>query len=126
MGKIFMKLNEVWLIDYARTAFSRCRPKTPERDVFGEIRADELLAAFGLTEVSDKYPGQLSQGEASRLSVVRALASQAKVLVMDEPLVHVDQAHWPQYWDFIRASCASHSISLVFSTHSPELVLREV
>ncbi|MFW9987333.1 MAG: acetyl-CoA C-acyltransferase [Candidatus Odinarchaeota archaeon] len=39
-----VEINEVWLIDYARTAFSRCRPRTPERDVFGEIRGDELLA----------------------------------------------------------------------------------
>ena len=39
-----MDLKEVWLIDYARTAFSRSRPKQPERDVFGEIRSDELLA----------------------------------------------------------------------------------
>ena len=34
----------MWLIDYARTAFSRSRPTQPERDVFGEIRGDELLA----------------------------------------------------------------------------------
>lgn len=32
------------MVDYARTAFSRSRPKQPERDVFGEIRSDELLA----------------------------------------------------------------------------------
>jgi len=38
-----MELNEVWLVDYARTAFSRSRPNQPERDVFGEIRGDELL-----------------------------------------------------------------------------------
>lgn len=41
-----MGLKEVWLIDYARTAFSRSRPKQPERDVFGEIRSDELLATL--------------------------------------------------------------------------------
>lgn len=39
-----MQLKEAWLIDYARTAFSRSRPTQPERDVFGEIRGDELLA----------------------------------------------------------------------------------
>ncbi|MHA2172646.1 MAG: acetyl-CoA C-acyltransferase [Candidatus Kariarchaeaceae archaeon] len=37
-------MNEVWLIDYARTAFSRSRPKKPEVDVFGEIRGDALLS----------------------------------------------------------------------------------
>ena len=39
-----MFMNEVWIIDYARTPFSRSRPKKPETDVFGEIRGDELLA----------------------------------------------------------------------------------
>ncbi|NHJ25619.1 MAG: acetyl-CoA C-acyltransferase [Candidatus Lokiarchaeota archaeon] len=39
-------MKDVWLIDYARTAFSRSRPKEPERDVFGEIRGDELLATL--------------------------------------------------------------------------------
>ena len=34
----------MWLVDYARTAFSRSRPTQPERDVFGEIRGDALLA----------------------------------------------------------------------------------
>ncbi|KKK41709.1 MAG: 3-ketoacyl-CoA thiolase [Candidatus Lokiarchaeum sp. GC14_75] len=41
-----MDIKEVWLIDYARTAFSRSRPRQPERDVFGEIRGDELLASL--------------------------------------------------------------------------------
>ena len=34
----------MYLVDYARTAFSRSRPTQPERDVFGEIRGDALLA----------------------------------------------------------------------------------
>ncbi len=41
-----MELKEVWMIDYARTGFSRSRPRQPERDVFGEIRGDELLATL--------------------------------------------------------------------------------
>jgi acetyl-CoA C-acetyltransferase len=39
-----LNLKEVWLIDYARTPFSRSRPQQPERDVFSEIRGDELLS----------------------------------------------------------------------------------
>ncbi|WP_339728178.1 ATP-binding cassette domain-containing protein [uncultured Gimesia sp.] len=86
---------------------------------------EELLSAFDLLRVRDQYPGQISQGEASRLAVARALASKAKVLVMDEPLVHVDQTHWPFYWNTIRDYCQKNKTSLVFSTHQPELVLRE-
>jgi len=36
--------NEVFLVDYIRTAFSRSRPKEPEKDVFNSIRMDEALA----------------------------------------------------------------------------------
>ncbi len=49
-----MEIKEVWLIDYARTAFSRSRPKQPERDVFGEIRGDELLAELLLKFFDEK------------------------------------------------------------------------
>lgn len=36
--------DEVFLVDYKRTAFSRSRPNDPERDVFNSIRMDEALA----------------------------------------------------------------------------------
>ncbi len=49
-----MQTKEVWLIDYARTAFSRSRPEQPERDVFGEIRGDELLANLLIKFFDDK------------------------------------------------------------------------
>ncbi|MFQ5831319.1 MAG: acetyl-CoA C-acyltransferase [Candidatus Thorarchaeota archaeon] len=37
-------MKDVWLVDYARTPFSRSRSHKPETDAFGEIRGDELLA----------------------------------------------------------------------------------
>ena len=51
-----MELKETWLIDYARTAFSRSRPTQPERDVFGEIRGDELLGQL----LSKFFDGKLA------------------------------------------------------------------
>lgn len=86
---------------------------------------DRLLAAFDLTRCANARPGSLSLGERSRLSVARALASDARVLVMDEPLAHVDLARFGAYWDAIREHCAINETSLVFATHSPEVVLRE-
>lgn len=41
-------MNEVWMVDYHRTAFSRSRPDQPERDVFGELRGDEIFAELML------------------------------------------------------------------------------
>ena len=86
---------------------------------------DELLGRFDLGALADARPGSLSLGERSRLSVARALASSASVLVMDEPLAHVDESRVGSYWKVIREQCVSADTSLVFATHSPEAALRE-
>ncbi len=84
-----------------------------------------MLDAFDLGDKADSYPDQLSQGERSRLAVARTLLANAAVLVMDEPLVHVDPARVGKYWDVIRAWLARTGASLVFSTHEPKRVLAE-
>jgi ABC-type glutathione transport system ATPase component len=87
--------------------------------------ANELLAAFDLSSLRDARPDRLSQGERSRVAVARALASHAAVLVMDEPLSHVDPARVGTYWNVVRDHCRATSASLVLATHAPEIVLRE-
>ncbi len=48
-----MSSNEVYLVDYKRTAFSRSRPNDPERDVFNSVRMDEALAKLINTEIDE-------------------------------------------------------------------------
>jgi iron(III) transport system ATP-binding protein len=87
--------------------------------------SDRLLADFDLTERSSARPHELSQGEQSRLAVARALAMTAEVLVLDEPLAHVDPARVGRYWGVIRQHLAARGASLVFSTHLPETAVGE-
>src|SRR5260221_305590 len=54
-----------------------------------------------------------------------AVAAKAEVLVMDEPLVHVDPARVGKYWRAIREHLAKTGASLVFSTHTPETAVGE-
>ena len=86
---------------------------------------DALLAAFDLAARANARPHELSQGEQARLSVARALAAKADVMVMDEPLAHVDPARAGNYWRVIREHLAATGASLVFSTHLPEIALGE-
>jgi ABC-type glutathione transport system ATPase component/DNA-binding beta-propeller fold protein YncE len=86
---------------------------------------EQLLDEFDLTELAAARPDRLSQGERSRLSVARAIASGASVLVMDEPLVHVNPSRVNSYWDVLRRHIREADTSLVFATHSPETILRE-
>ena len=92
----------------------------------GEAKVAESLAAFNLSDKSGAFPDQLSQGESARTALVRALASHARVLVLDEPLVHVEMAGARKYWERLRGFFEQPSrLAVVFSTHSPEVVLRE-
>ena len=45
---------------------------------------------MGLGDLADRYPNELSGGEARRASIVRALVAEKKYLLLDEPLVNLN------------------------------------
>jgi ABC-type multidrug transport system ATPase subunit/sugar lactone lactonase YvrE len=107
------------------TAEQHLRAVFPEPHPVAD-RLKRLLKAFDLSDKIGTLPDQLSQGERGRLALVRALASDAEVLVLDEPLVHIDPAGARQYWEALRHFFhESARTAVIFSTHSPEVVLRE-
>ncbi|MCM8535625.1 MAG: ATP-binding cassette domain-containing protein [Lentisphaeraceae bacterium] len=87
------------------------------------LTTGDFLEAFDLTPRAHEYPEFLSQGECSRLSIARALATHSPILVMDEPLANVDQSRKEKYWDFILDHLKKINGSLIFSTHLPSEVL---
>ena len=87
--------------------------------------ARQLLADFDLEDRASFRADILSIGEGARLAVARALAQKAPVVVMDEPLAHVDSARAAKYWGAIRAGISAAGATLVFATHQPERALGE-
>lgn len=86
---------------------------------------EDWLAAFDLLDHAEKKPEHLSHGERNRLAVARALATGAAVLIMDEPMAHVDPANIYAYWSQIREHCRASGTSLIVATHSPEVAISE-
>ncbi|WP_419307295.1 ABC transporter ATP-binding protein [Chromohalobacter israelensis] len=89
-------------------------------------RVDELLALFQLDadDLRDKYPHQLSGGQAQRVGVARALAADPDVLLMDEPFGAVD----PLTRDALQVELArvhrQTGKTIVFVTHDMDEALR--
>lgn len=53
-------------------------------------RVDELAAMLQISELLERLPHELSGGQQQRLAIARALAKDARVLLLDEPLVNLD------------------------------------
>ena len=88
-------------------------------------RAGAVLDAFGLAAVAEQTPDSLSRGERARLSTARAVASGAAVLVLDEPLSHLDADSERACRDALREFLRSGNRSAIIATHEPAVVLRE-
>jgi branched-chain amino acid transport system ATP-binding protein len=57
-----------------------------------EARADELLAHFNLTHMRDTFAGELSGGQRKLLEMARALMTQPRLIMLDEPMAGVNPA----------------------------------
>jgi lipooligosaccharide transport system ATP-binding protein len=85
----------------------------------GQRRTTELLERFGLIEKKDEMVEHLSGGMRRRLQVARALVSEPKVLVLDEPTTGLDPEVRRILWDVI-GEARSQGLAILLSTHYME------
>ena len=81
-----------------------------------EARADELLARFGLADKRDEYPDRLSGGQQQRVAIVRALAMQPGLLLLDEVTSALDPELVAEVLAVIR-ELASEGMTMLIATH---------
>ncbi|MEV0333342.1 ATP-binding cassette domain-containing protein [Nocardia sp. NPDC050717] len=67
------------------------------------LRADELLARFGLADTGRKAVKQYSGGMRRRLDLAASLISQPRVLFLDEPTTGLDPRGRTEVWDSVRS-----------------------
>ena len=88
------------------------------------VRAAEELAAVGLADRMQHYPGQLSGGEQQRVALARSAAPRPRILLADEPTGNLDEANGRAIMDLLFELRDRHGATLVMVTHAPELAAR--
>lgn len=79
-------------------------------------RIDDLLDQFGLIEKRDQIAGTLSGGERRRLEIARCLASNPRIILLDEPFTGIDPVTINDIQDIIR-DLKNSGISVLLTDH---------
>ncbi len=79
-------------------------------------RARELLDRFGLADKADEYPDRLSGGQQQRVAIVRALAMQPDIMLLDEVTSALDPELVAEVLDVIR-ELAAGGMTMLIATH---------
>ncbi len=85
------------------------------------LRALKLLERVGLKEHADKYPHQLSGGEAQRTAIARALAHEPQMLMADEPTGNLDPENSLNIMKLL-LELHKQGLTILLTTHAPELL----
>jgi branched-chain amino acid transport system ATP-binding protein len=85
--------------------------------------AEQLLAAVGLSAVADRPAGSLPYGALKRLEIARALASEPKILLLDEPAAGCNPTE-TQEVDAVIKEIAAQGIAVVLVEHDMRLVMK--
>ena len=97
-----------------------CMPAYLSSDVeeFKE-RALELLKQIGLEEFANEYPSNLSGGEIRRVSIVRAMINNPKIIVADEPTSNLDPENSNKVMQMLK-DISKSGTTVLLSTHELE------
>jgi molybdate transport system ATP-binding protein len=90
----------------------------------GPIFVDETLALLGIEPLLKRYPATLSGGERQRVAIGRALLSQPRLLLMDEPLASLDAARRGEILPFLMRLRETLRLPMIYVTHAADELAR--
>jgi len=85
-------------------------------------QVNNLLDAVGMGDQGNKYPSQISGGQKQRVAVARALVTNAKLVLADEPTANLDGETANRIINLMKKMRDEFNTTFVFSTHDPKVM----
>ncbi len=79
------------------------------------------LEAAGVEDLAERFVDELSGGERQRVILARALAQQARVLLLDEPTANLDLHHQVAMLELVRGLSREHGLAVLTAVHDLQL-----
>lgn len=87
-----------------------------------KLRAEKLLESVGIQKDQMKrFPSKLSGGERQRVAIARSLASNAKIILGDEPTGNLDSANTQNIIDILASLAHEKGYCVIIVTHDSEV-----
>jgi polar amino acid transport system ATP-binding protein len=116
MGMVFQSFNLFPHLSVRQNVELAPRRALKRGKAEAAARADELLARFGLAAHADAFPDQLSGGQQQRVAIVRSLAMDPEVMLLDEVTSALDPELVGDVLDTI-AELRDAGMTMVLATH---------
>ena len=87
------------------------------RSAPGRFARDDIIERAGIAHLLDRRPARLSGGEAQRAGIARALLSQPRLLLLDEPLSALDSDARAELLDWLEALLRDVDVPAFYVTH---------
>jgi putative ABC transport system ATP-binding protein len=81
---------------------------------------EPLLVRLGLGERVHSRPGELSMGERQRVLIARALSTEPKLVLADEPTGNLDTRRSREVLDLLAETCGERGAAVLLVTHDPQ------
>lgn len=128
LREVGMVFQSFALLDYLTATGNILLPYTLDASMRltrdARARAAELAQAVGIAHTLKRKPARLSQGERQRVAICRALVTQPRVIVCDEPTGNLDPARAGAAIDLILREAAGIGATVLLVTHDHDLLNR--
>jgi putative ABC transport system ATP-binding protein len=117
LGFIFQAYNLIPVLSaFENAEFTLLLQGVPAAD--RRRRVIEELATLGIEQdLIDRRPGELSGGQQQRIAVARALVSEPKIILADEPTANLDSKTGDRLLDKMKQMNEETGVTFLFSTH---------